>query len=214
MFRGAANAWSATEIAAVLQNMKEVQSVGMSGALKGLANAWNVKKEANLSAAQKQFVASLAGKVSPSDEGYLSRLAEVWKVDLPNQEQGPVVKIVLKTVKEEMKYDQKSFEVPAGATVELVLENMDAMQHNLVIGQIGSMEKIGLAADKMITAADGVAKNYIPNLPEIIAYTPLVDPDGRVKLRFKAPSTPGDYPYVCTFPGHWRIMNGVMKVKN
>lgn len=213
MFRGAANAWSATEIAAVLQNMKEVQSVGMSGALKGLANAWNVKKEANLSAVQKQFLASLAGKVSPSDEGYLSRLAEVWKVDLPNQEQGPVVKIVLKTVKEEMKYDQKSFEVPAGATVELVLENMDAMQHNLVIGQIGSMEKIGLAADKMITAADGVAKNYIPNLPEIIAYTPLVDPDGRVKLRFKAPSTPGDYPYVCTFPGHWRIMNGVMKVK-
>jgi len=112
-----------------------------------------------------------------------------------------------------MKFDQKTFEVPAGVTVELVLENVDAMQHNLVIGQIGSMEKIGATADKMITAADAVAKNYVPNIPEIIAYTPLVDPDGRVKLRFKAPNTPGDYPFVCTFPGHWRIMNGVMKVK-
>lgn len=213
MFRGAANAWTGTEVLSLLQEIKDPQSVGMSGALKGLANAWNVKKEANLSADQKQFLASLFGKVTPSDEGYLSRLAELWKVDLPNQDQGPVVKILIKTVKEEMKFDLKTFEVPAGATVELVLENVDAMQHNLVIGQIGSQEKIGLAADKMITAADGVAKNYVPNIPEVIAYTPLVDPDGRVKLRFKAPATPGDYPYVCTFPGHWRIMNGIMKVK-
>jgi azurin len=22
----------------------------------------------------------------------------------------------------------------------------------------------------------------------------------------------GDYPFVCTFPGHWRIMNGVLTV--
>jgi len=213
MFRGAANAWSAGEIVKVLQSMNDPQSVGMSGALKGLANAWNVKKEANLSAIEKQFMVSLVGKITPSDESYLSRLAELWKVELPNQDQGPIVKIVLRTVKEEMKYDQKTFEVPAGATVELVLENPDAMQHNLVIGQIGSMEKIGLAADKMITATDGASKNYVPSIPEVIASTPLVDPDGRVKLRFKAPSTPGDYPYVCTFPGHWRIMNGLMKVK-
>ncbi|RVU24181.1 dehydrogenase [Sandaracinomonas limnophila] len=213
MFRGAANAWSGAEIAGILQEMKDPGSVGMMGALKGLANAWNSKKEANLDANQKAFVVSLAKQVEPGQEAYLNRLAELWKVDLPNQEQGPVVKIFIKTVKEEMKFDQKTFEVPAGVTVELVLENVDAMQHNLVIGQIGSMEKIGAAADKMITAADAVAKNYVPNIPEIIAYTPLVDPDGRVKLRFKAPNTPGDYPFVCTFPGHWRIMNGVMKVK-
>ena len=31
-------------------------------------------------------------------------------------------------------------------------------------------------------------------------------------LRFKAPSKPGIYPYVCTFPGHWVIMNGIMVV--
>ena len=213
MFRGAANAWTASEIVTILQSVKDPQSVAMSGALKGLANAWNAKKEANLAAIQKQYMVSLVGKVLPSDETYLTRLAELWKIELPNQEQGPVVKIVIKTVKEEMKFDVKSFEVAAGATVELVLENPDAMQHNLVIGQIGSMSIIGAAADKMITAADGASKNYVPGIPEVIAYTPLVDPDGRVKLRFKAPSTPGDYPYVCTFPGHWRIMNGVMKVK-
>jgi azurin len=31
-------------------------------------------------------------------------------------------------------------------------------------------------------------------------------------LRFFAPDEPGDYPYICTFPGHWRVMKGVMKV--
>jgi len=31
-------------------------------------------------------------------------------------------------------------------------------------------------------------------------------------LRFTAPDKPGEYPYICTFPGHWRIMQGVMKV--
>jgi hypothetical protein len=32
-------------------------------------------------------------------------------------------------------------------------------------------------------------------------------------LEFVAPEEPGDYPYVCTFPGHWRVMNGLMKVE-
>jgi azurin len=40
-----------------------------------------------------------------------------------------------------------------------------------------------------------------------------VNPQGGQILRFRAPETPGSYPYVCTFPGHWVIMNGVMEVK-
>ena len=31
-------------------------------------------------------------------------------------------------------------------------------------------------------------------------------------LTFKVPDVAGDYPYVCTFPGHWSMMNGIMKV--
>jgi len=33
-------------------------------------------------------------------------------------------------------------------------------------------------------------------------------------LRFRAPAEPGIYPYVCTFPGHWVVMNGEMVVAN
>ena len=28
-----------------------------------------------------------------------------------------------------------------------------------------------------------------------------------------APDAPDDYPYVCTFPGHWQAMRGVLTVK-
>ena len=31
-------------------------------------------------------------------------------------------------------------------------------------------------------------------------------------LRFKAPTEPGIYPYLCTFPGHWVVMRGQMIV--
>ena len=86
------------------------------------------------------------------------------------------------------------------------------MQHNVVIGKPKTMEIIGAAADKLITAKDGAEKNYVPDIPQIIASTPLINPDQTYRLKFIAPATLGDYPYVCTFPGHWRLMNGVMKV--
>jgi azurin len=34
-----------------------------------------------------------------------------------------------------------------------------------------------------------------------------------VTVHFRAPSEPGDSPFVCTFPGHWRVMNGVLHVR-
>jgi uncharacterized protein len=39
-----------------------------------------------------------------------------------------------------------------------------------------------------------------------------VNAESSYTLTFIAPAQVGDYPYVCTFPGHWSIMNGVMKV--
>ena len=34
----------------------------------------------------------------------------------------------------------------------------------------------------------------------------------RAKVKFTAPAQPGNYPFVCTFPSHWRTMNGTMEV--
>ena len=46
----------------------------------------------------------------------------------------------------------------------------------------------------------------------IIAATRLLNHKETQVLEFTAPTTPGDYDYLCTFPGHWRMMRGVMKV--
>jgi putative membrane-bound dehydrogenase-like protein len=121
--------------------------------------------------------------------------------------------IKLSVVPHEMKFDKATFTVKAGSQVTIDFENPDFMQHNLVIGQKGSMEIIGKAADELARDPKGAEQNYVPKIPQIIAATLLVDPEGRESLVFIAPTEPGEYPFVCTVPGHWRIMNGIMKVE-
>jgi putative membrane-bound dehydrogenase-like protein len=213
-FRGMTSDDSANDIVALLRSIQQPASPTMGAALKGASATWNAKRAAELSAENTDFLKGLGKQLRPQDVEAYERLSGLWKVEIPTAEvKGVVVKRTIMTIKEAMKYSPAEFTVPAGATVELIFENVDAMQHNWVLGALGSQEKIGLAADKMITAADGAAKNYIPAMPEELAYTPLVESDGRVKVVFKAPSVPGNYPFLCTFPGHWRIMNGIMKVE-
>ena len=48
---------------------------------------------------------------------------------------------------------------------------------------------------------------------KIIIHTKMLAPETAETLRFKAPTKPGTYPFMCTFPGHWIIMKGEMIVK-
>lgn len=126
---------------------------------------------------------------------------------------GKVDKVItIKPIVNAMKYDLKTFTVKAGSTVEVVFKNVDFMQHNLLILQKGSMDKVGGAADKLAQDPKGASLQYVPKMPEVLFHTSLVNPEGSETLRFKVPSAAGNYPYICSFPGHWRIMNGVMKV--
>jgi len=118
------------------------------------------------------------------------------------------------TVKERMLYDVTRFEVDAGQPVKLEFINPDATPHNLVIVKPGTGDAVGLAATRM--AADPeLAKSgqYIPKTDAVLFHTKMVPPIAGETLRFLAPKTPGAYPYICTFPGHWTIMKGVMVVK-
>lgn len=131
----------------------------------------------------------------------------------PAKVSGAVAKvIVLKVVKDVMKYDKLLVTAKAGTTIQIVLENPDFMQHNLVLVKPKTMEKVGAAADKLAQDPNGAKMQYVPKMPEVIQATPLINPGGKYTMTIKVPDTPGDYPYVCTFPGHWRIMNGVLRV--
>ncbi|MGN6438538.1 MAG: PVC-type heme-binding CxxCH protein [Agriterribacter sp.] len=135
-------------------------------------------------------------------------LAEAPKVDLGK----PDAVIVLKTIQHEMKYDKPKLTAKAGSVVEIVFTNVDFMQHNLLILKPGSMEKVGAAADKLAQVPEGVSMQYVPSIPEVLFYTPLVNPDGKFSLKFRVPDLPGEYPFICSYPGHWRIMNGMLTV--
>ncbi|MDC6406128.1 MULTISPECIES: PVC-type heme-binding CxxCH protein [Maribacter] len=133
--------------------------------------------------------------------------------DMTDEDFSNAKKIVIKTITNEMKYDVTKFEVKAGEQVELILENPDFMQHNLIITKPGKKEAVGAAADKMAADPDAAELFYIPQTDDVLFATPLLNPNDSYSLKFTAPTTPGEYPFICTFPGHWRIMQGVMVVK-
>jgi azurin len=126
---------------------------------------------------------------------------------------GTPVTINLKVIEHEMKFDKKTFTVKTGQKVTIRFTNPDFMQHNLLIAAPGTLEKVGAAADLLARESNAIAMNYVPKMNEILHSTELVSPEASATLVFIAPEKPGDYPFLCTVPGHWRIMNGVMKVQ-
>ncbi|MBI4607141.1 MAG: c-type cytochrome [Planctomycetes bacterium] len=120
--------------------------------------------------------------------------------------------VLLKTVPHQMLFDRRFFAVEAGKPVEVVLENPDIMPHNLVVTAPGALEEVGRAAELLLQPSDPRAPAYVPDSPKVLHATRLVPPGGREKLSFKAPAEPGEHPFVCTYPGHWRRMYGVMVV--
>jgi putative membrane-bound dehydrogenase-like protein len=130
----------------------------------------------------------------------------------PPPAQAPDVVVKLGVVPHQLKFDKSELTVAPGQLVELVFANPDVMQHNFILGAPGALQQIGSAADAMMTAANGAAQQFVPAVPQVLFATPLVDPGQTITVRFRAPDQPGQYPYVCTFPGHWRLMNGVLNV--
>lgn len=120
--------------------------------------------------------------------------------------------VVISTVPEQMRYNLKEFTVKAGKKFTLRFENPDNMPHNIVFAQIGAKEEVGHLADKLAADPEAAKRDYVPDSPKVIFHAPIVDDHSQITVEFTAPEKPGDYPYMCTFPGHWTIMNGTMKV--
>jgi azurin len=119
----------------------------------------------------------------------------------------------VQAVPNQMQFAPRELRVNAGQPVRIVFENPDSMPHNLVLVAIGAEEEIGLLADQMASDPTGLAKHFIPASPKVLHATPLINPNARAELVFISPTQPGRYPYLCTFPGHWRIMSGVLIVE-
>ena len=120
------------------------------------------------------------------------------------------------TGSDQMQYSIKAFEVTEGQKVVLSFKHIGqipvvAMGHNVVILKAGT--SLPAFSGKCAAAKD---TDYIPQDAEskeqIIAHTKMLGGGQSDEITFTAPAA-GAYPFVCSFPGHFAIMQGVMTVK-
>jgi putative heme-binding domain-containing protein len=116
------------------------------------------------------------------------------------------------TVYERMAYDKELIAVQAGRPVLFVLENADTMPHNFVITRPGRMQALGELAEQQAQNPDFAKRSFVPASGDVLAASTLMQPQGSQRITFNVPTEPGVYPYVCTYPGHWRRMFGAMYV--
>ncbi|GAB3332651.1 azurin [Larkinella ripae] len=120
---------------------------------------------------------------------------------------GPVVLSLNGT--DAMQFDKKEFKVKAGQKVKLTLKHTgkyakQAMGHNFVLLKSGV--NIADFSSKANLARDD---EYIPKseAANIIAHTKLLGGGESDTIEFTAPKK-GTYPFICSFPGHYGLMQG------
>lgn len=125
----------------------------------------------------------------------------------------PVLEITIKPDPANgLAYDTKSITAKVRQKIKITFNNTHPtlpQPHNIIIGKVGTKEKMMAIATTAITLAD---KGFIPESPDILAHTKLVQPSQSDTVEFVVPVA-GEYPYYCTFPGHTMLMNGTIKVE-
>ena len=109
-----------------------------------------------------------------------------------------------------LQFDVKTVQVKAGSKIKWIFNNNDDMTHNVAILAPNSADAVTTLALNL--GLKGSEQGYIPNSPKVLYHTGLLEPDSAETIYFVAPSKPGIYTYICTYPGHGQIMRGVLKV--
>ena len=142
-------------LVAILKKANNSGVVVKNSIIKAFAEGWNYQtKQIQLHPADKTFLTTLA---SSNTSERLQRLMMAWNVVASTKTSSDIKTIRIKTIREAMKYDLKEFTVSPGQTVQIILENTDAMQHNLVVTRPGMREKVGVYDCPGLTS--GVANN-------------------------------------------------------
>ena len=119
---------------------------------------------------------------------------------------------------DKMKFDLTAFEVKPGQKVSVTLKNVGttpkfSMGHNFImLDRTVNTGNVQAFLDKASTEA---AHDYVPpDAKEVLAHTKLLGPNETDTVTFNAPFVPGEYLYLCSFPGHYtQGTKGFMTVK-
>lgn len=115
---------------------------------------------------------------------------------------------------DQMKFTLSKIEVNAGDTVQITFINSgkmpkEAMGHNWTLLQSGvKLEEYAVEAAKYKDNQYQVKGRE----KDVIAFTKVLGPGEKEILKFLAPNK-GEYKFICTFPGHYGIMQGDFIVK-
>ena len=120
--------------------------------------------------------------------------------------------IAIGTVPHRMIYDKEIIVVEAGKPVEFRFSNTDSMPHNFAVTMPGALAEVGELAESTGRDADAIARHYIPDSSKVLVGSRLLQPGEEEAISFIVPKEPGVYPFVCTYPGHWRRMYGALYV--
>jgi len=112
-----------------------------------------------------------------------------------------------------LRFQPRRLRVPPGKRVSLTIKNTDiSMPHNLVLVTPDRLDPIGEGAMLLASDPRAIAKHYVPDDPGVIAFSPILWPKEQYTIYFDSPKEKGVYPFACSFPGHWRVMRGVLYV--
>lgn len=161
--------------------------------------------------------------LAPSTPGEL-RTLEIAMVAVPappgrpgdeSRRAGPPGRPVAIRAVNGLRFDTEAFRVSPGERISLTLGNEDVIPHNLVILAEGlhHVRTVGELANRMVSEPDAVERHYVPDSPAVLFHTRVIQAGEADTIDFTAPATPGHYPFVCTFPGHWMLMRGTMVVQ-
>jgi azurin len=119
---------------------------------------------------------------------------------------------------DKMRYDNTAFEAKPGQKISVTFKNVGttpkfSMGHNFVmLDRTVNTGNVQTFLDKASTEA---SHDYVPpNSKDVIAHSKLLGPGETETVTFNAPYIPGEYLYLCSFPGHYsQGTKGFMTVK-
>ncbi len=112
-----------------------------------------------------------------------------------------------------LQYEPNRLRVAPGERVALTFHNTDpSMPHNVVVVAADKMEEFGEQSMVLASNPRAIATHYVPNDPAEICFSPILNPGDQYTVYFEAPKQSGKYRFICTYPGHWKVMRGTLFV--
>lgn len=196
--------------------------IGGDGFSVPLAGDWKARIESRWEGARRREIATTA----PIAEQFLmanSPVADLLRPSAAAAADAPAAaptvadlaatRLSLSVVAGQMKFDKTLLTVRAGQRVALTVLNPDDMQHNVVIFKRGTMEQYEKELFGSLNEPNAQLRGFVPDSPNVLVASRLLNAGESTVMTFDAPAEPGDYPFVCTFPGHWVLMRGILRVE-